>query len=387
MRRWRAWALLGGLALLANTASAAPFVPGSDHEILERLPIAATDPVQRELRQLRAELARQPQDLGLAVRLARRYAELGRVTGDPRYSGYAQAALLPWWNEPEPPAEVLLLRATLRQRVHDFDSALADLSLLLERNPRNGQARLTRATILQVRGDHAAAGAECATLRRLADELVWAACAYGVAGASGQLGESHDALKATLDRQGQVRPEIRAWVLSLLAEMAARAGRDPAAEAQFREALAIDPADQYLLGAYADFLLDRGRGKEVLPLLRGHLGPDALLLRYTLALKASGSPDLGTYVEQLRARFEASRLRGDRAHAREEARFALQLSGNTADALRLAQENWAVQKEPADVRLLFETALAADDATTLAIARDWLARTGMQDVQISRLAR
>ncbi|MCQ1548307.1 MAG: hypothetical protein NOF05_05670 [Candidatus Accumulibacter phosphatis] len=372
---------------LVTAAMAVPYLPKSDTQVLERLPFAPTDPSARELRALREELARQPQRLDLAVEIARRYTELGRVRGDPRFAGYAQAALANWWEQSEPPSEVLLLRATLRQRNHDFDAALLDLAALIRRNPRDGQARLTRATVLQVQGNYAAAAAECTALRRLAPELVWAACSYGLASVNGRLRESHDALHALLARQPQVSPEIRAWVLSMLAEMAARAGLDDAAEAHFREALAIDGSDHYLLNAYADWLLDHGRPAQVVKLLTSRQGSDALLLRYTLALKAMNSPELAAHVEQLRARFAASQLRGDRVHQREQARFTLELLGDPQAALTLARENWTVQKELPDLRLLVETSLATRDLATLASARQWLAQARSEDVVINRLLR
>lgn len=372
---------------LVTAAMAVPYLPQSDTQVLERLPFAPTDPSARELRALREELARQPQRLDLAVEIARRYTELGRVRGDPRFAGYAQAALANWWEQSEPPSEVLLLRATLRQRNHDFDAALLDLAALIRRNPRDGQARLTRATVLQVQGNYAAAAAECTALRRLAPELVWAACNYGLASVNGRLRESHDALHALLARQPQVSPEIRAWVLSMLAEMAARAGLDDAAEAHFREALAIDGSDHYLLNAYADWLLDHGRPAQVVKLLTSRQGSDALLLRYTLALKALNSPELAAHVEQLRARFAASQLRGDRVHQREQARFTLELLGDPQAALTLARENWTVQKELPDLRLLVETSLATRDLATLASARQWLAQARSEDVVINRLLR
>lgn len=372
---------------LVTAAMAVPYLPQSDAQVLERLPFAPTDPSARELRSLREELARQPQRLDLAVEIARRYTELGRVRGDPRFAGYAQAALANWWEQSEPPSEVLLLRATLHQRNHDFDAALLDLAALIRRNPRDGQARLTRATILQVQGNYAAAAADCTALRRLAPELVWAACNYGLASVNGRLRESHDALHALLARQPQVSPEIRAWVLSMLAEMAARAGLDDAAEAHFREALAIDGSDHYLLNAYADWLLDHGRPAQVVKLLTSRQGSDALLLRYTLALKALNSPELAAHVEQLRARFAASQLRGDRVHQREQARFTLELLGDPQAALTLAQENWTVQKELPDLRLLVETSLATRDLATLASARQWLAQARSEDVVINRLLR
>src|ERR1700680_2448727 len=187
-------------------AQAAPFIPESDGQVLERLPFTVKDPAMRELRALRDQLKDQPDNLPLAVRLARGYLELGRVTGDPRYAGYAQAALTPWWDLKQPPEEILVLRATLRQRVHQFDAALADLAAVLGANPRNAQARLTRATGLQGQGAYRAAREECLTLKNLTQELVWAACLMSVNGASGKLGESYEQLRAALNRQHYVQP-------------------------------------------------------------------------------------------------------------------------------------------------------------------------------------
>jgi hypothetical protein len=63
-----------------------------------------------------------------------------------------------------------------------------------------------------------------------------------------------------------------------------------------------------------------------------------LLLRYALALKVLHANELAPQVEQLRDRFEASRLRGDRVHVREEARFTLHLLNDPKSALKLAQD-------------------------------------------------
>jgi hypothetical protein len=159
----------------------------------------------------------------------------------------------------------------------------------------------------------------------------------------------------------------------------------PQAESHFRAALAVEAADPYLLGAYADFLLDNDRSLEVLPLLREKTGTDPLLLRYALALQAQHSKELAAQVEKLRDRFAANRLRGDRVHLREEARFTLHLLAAPAAALELAQENWQVQKEPADVRILLESALAAHNAESIDAVRDWLKASRLEDVQLTRL--
>jgi hypothetical protein len=102
-------------------------------------------------------------------------------------------------------------------------------------------------------------------------------------------------------------------------------------------------------------------------------------------LQAQHSKELPAQVDQLRDRFEASRLRGDRVHIREEARFTLHLLNDPKTALKLAEENWQVQKEPADIRILLESALAAHDATSLESARGWLKQTGLEDLQLEKL--
>ena len=245
------------VVVVSAPSAAAPFVPASDDQIVERLPFAANDPAVRELRGLHAQLANVPGNLPLALRVARGYLELGRITGDPRYSGYAEGALAPWWRLDRVPQEVLVVRALLRQRMHQFDAALADLTTVLDTNPRNAQARLVRATILQVQGAFAAAKQECLALRHLTPELVWTACLATVDGATGELQKSYEKLRRELARHSDAPPGLQNWVLTSLGEMAARAGLAQEAEAHFRAALSVDAADSYLLGAYADFLLDQ----------------------------------------------------------------------------------------------------------------------------------
>jgi hypothetical protein len=376
-------AILVGLA--CTPARAEPFLPTTDDQIVERLPYRAGDRQITELRKERAQLAEQPENLRLALRLASRYIELGRVNGDPRYAGYAQAALMPWWNREHPPKEVLVLRATLRQRVHDFEGALVDLNAVVQINPRDAQARLTRATVLQVQGRYAAARNDCIALQQLADELVATTCLTSIGSVTGQLRESYQQLRLTLQRRADADPAVRSWALIGLAEMADRAGMAGNAEGYFREALAIDPADFYLLGAYADFLLDQHRPAEAAKLVALDTRADPLLLRYALALEAEGSPLSRSAAEQLRARFEASRLRGDRVHLREEARFTLHVLNDAPRALELAKQNWLVQKEVADVRILLEAGLAGGDGPTVALVEAWLRDSKLEDTFIQRL--
>jgi hypothetical protein len=372
-------------AFWSGAAPAAPYIPADGAEVVERLPSRA-DPVQRKLRSLRSALGARPGDLRLAGALAQRYIEQARIEGDPRYLGYAQAALAPWWDQPAPPDPVLVLRATLRQSTHQFPAALADLDLAVKRDSDNVQAWITRATVQMVTGNLDAARASCMRLHSRAPALVVQTCLSSVGSVSGQAGASYRQLLDTRARHPLAAPGVQAWVATLLGEMAARAGDDAGAEAHFRSAMGLGEPDSYLLGAYADFLLDHGRAPEVVRLLKDKTRVDALLLRYALALQAAGAPEAARQSEALRMRFEAAMLRGDTVHQREQARFELALRKDPAAAVRLAKANWQVQKEPADLRILADCALASGDAEAAAMVRGWLRSSRIEDRRIAATA-
>jgi Flp pilus assembly protein TadD len=372
------------LSVSASPLRAEPFLPTDDSQVVERLPTPAGG-MKRELRDLRDALAKNPSDLKLAVRLARRYVEIGRTEADPRYYGHAEALLQPWWRLEAPPADVLLLRATLRQNRHEFPAALADLSAVLPAEPRNSQAWLTQAVILQVVGRHDDARRSCARLALLAPALVTAACIADVASVSGEAAAAYTLLRSAVEAAPDADAGLREWALSVLAEVAARAGDSVAAERHYRAALALGIKDVYLLGSYADFLLDQERPADVRELLAGETRIDPLFLRLALAEAKLGAPELREHVAALEARFATARLRGDTVHRREEARFTLHLLGQPAEALRLAREDWQVQREAWDARLVLEAALAAGTPGEAADVLAWLKETRLEDGQIAAL--
>jgi predicted Zn-dependent protease len=191
---------------------------------------------------------------------------------------------------------------------------------------------------------------------------------------------AYAALIQALDSPGTDVGTIE-WALTLAAEIAQRRGDAVGAERHFAAALALDPSDAYLKGAYADFLLDSNRPRDVLPLVASDVKNDALLLRLLLAEQQL--PDrrdaFAVHRAEMAARFDAARRRGDSLHRREEARFRLAVEGDSRGSLTLARDNWSVQREPADLRILVDAARAANDAPTLRLAADWIARTRLED--------
>ncbi|OEZ61345.1 hypothetical protein [Duganella sp. HH105] len=377
------------LLLAAATAiQAAPYVPASGAQVIETLPRRG-DPVQQELRRMRSELNAHPNDMALATTLATRYITLARSETDPRYLGYAQAALAPWWWLTSPPAPVRLLRATLLQSTHQFDPAMADLKAVLGADPANAQAWLTQATVQTVQGDYAGASASCARLSSMSIELITITCIANVGTVTGRSLKSEQLLDLTLERSSNAPDGLQVWALTLLAEMAQRRGAADIAEARYKRGLALSPRDSYLLGAYADFLLEQRRAGEVLALLKDQTRIDALLLRRALALQQQGNARkaLAEDVKELAARFDAAAQRGDTVHQREQARFELLLRHDPTGALALARKNWAVQKEPADIRIYLEAAAQARDAGAAKPVLDWIALHHVEDVAATRLVR
>jgi hypothetical protein len=370
---------------IAAQAVAAPYVPSSDAQVLERLPFKPNDPIAREMAQLRRELQRDPHNVDVAVRLARRYYSLVAEEGDPRYLGYAQAALAPWWDLNEPPVDVQVLRASLRQFRHDFAGAMDDLNRVLERSPKHAQARVLRAIINIVQARYVDAKTDCRALHGATSELIAIGCEQVVEGLTGNAAKAYQTLHDALATHPQAGADEKLWISLRLAELALRAGRTADAEANFKQGLSLGITDTFLLAAYADFLLDQKRPAEVVALLKDKTRSDTLLLRLVQAEHRLNLPDAKTQESALAARYDAARLRGDTVHQQEEARFALEIEHDSKKALALAAENWKVQLEPRDARIFLEAAIAAKDPAAAQPVLQWLERSRIEDAYLQGL--
>ena len=368
-------------------ASATPLVPVDDGLVLERVP-GARDPSSRTLRDMNAALAKDRRDVDLAAKVARLDIAQARERGDPRFLGRAEAALAPWPLDAGTPSPVLLLRATILQSNHDFDASLAALDRVVKADPRSGQAWLTLAAVHQARAEYPAALRDCGEIAGMVLGLVPAVCTASIMALTGHAPLALRAITLTLAQyqdEAHKNPPVAVWATTAAAETAERLD-DPSTEQRYRDALAIDGNDPYLLGAFADWMLDHDRPGEVISLLGDRTRVDPLLLRLALAEQATGSARLAGHVADLAARFEASRLRGDTVHRREEARFALHLEHETARALDLARADWTVQREPADARILLEAANAAGQPAAADPVRAWLRDNSVEDARLRALA-
>jgi Tfp pilus assembly protein PilF len=383
--------MLLAVALMSGMGSlAAPYTPASAEEVVGKLTTGISPAAERELKALRAELNVTPANLDLACRVAEQLVHRARTTSDPRHLSYAEAVLGPWWREAEPPVPALVLRATILQSLHQFADARADLRQAVTRDPANVRAWLTLATIDTLQGRFDESRLACLRLLQRGQEFAAVTIAANIGSMTGQTAASVARLEALLNGNPDSAPDLRRWALTLLAEMNARLERPEEAERRFRAALKLDESDAYLLGAWADFLLDQKRPGEAVELLADHARQDSLLLRLAEARRQRGSADdlavLPGLVERLDAGFAAGHLRPGFLHQREEARHLLRLKDDPAAALAVALENWSLQHEPADIRLVLEAAVAANRPDAAAPVLEWIRTNRYQDGSIRRLA-
>ncbi len=390
-------AALLGAPIARAWADDIPYVPTSDDQVLEH--VSKPSVAEGTLRAQQSELAGHPTDLKAAAAFARIAIAQGNAAGDPRYFGYAQSALQPWWHLEAPPAEARLLRAIVLQWQHQFDTAKRDLDAIITADDAfTAQARLTRASVEMVQGAPDAARRDCAALIGHVETLIVASCIAAANAVLGPASAAESALQTALTAIQAPSPDARAWAATTLGEIGAQLGHAGLSRRFFADAIDVmqqtGHRDPYLLAAYSDFLLDQGDAAAVTALLSDLTSIDNLLLRQALAedaLGRGGNPRAAAQAKQhavdLASRFRETRERGDFVHQREEALYLLKLKRDPAAALAVASDNWQHQKELIDARVLLEAAAAAGDIAAATPAEDWIRKWKVEDVRLEQARR
>ncbi len=360
-------------------------VPSADSEVVASVRPRGASSLQREVESMRTRLRQSPGDAALAAQCVRRCLEADHREPDPRWLGWAMNAMEPWSKDSNSPTEIRLVRALLLQRRHEFAASLVELDAVVAANPRASEAWLVKSTVHAVRGELELARRAAGHLWQRADLLSATTATATVASLTGGGTRSCELLERVLQGATNAQSDRRLWAWTQLAETRERLGHREKAESAYRRALEVDARDPYALGAFADFLLLQNRHAEAAALIEPFLGVESLLLRWTEARMKLGSADSKVHeaVQRLDAGFALQAARGERVHRREEARFRLHVQGDVATALKLARENWEVQREPADLLLLAEAATAAKSGADLETVRRWMASTGLEDVRHS----
>ncbi|HYM87256.1 MAG TPA: hypothetical protein VET30_11070, partial [Pseudoxanthomonas sp.] len=332
-------------------------IPTDRQALLERLPegYAALAP------------SRLPSTPARSLAQAQMLLNTSARTGDSRLAARADALLAAFPATDRPPA-LLYARAFSAQHHHDFLGALVLLDSLIQDNPRDGNARLSRSQVRLVLGRLDQAREDCTALLGIdiSDGLLCAASLSlrrGEYTTAGSLVERW--LASTIPADGR-----RRYALVLRAEIAARAG-DGDADAWFLRALALDRRDVRTLAAYARYLRGVGRNREVEILLSQDTVSDGLQLQRALASHRVDSARARKLIEAQGARYALAHAVGSEPEMRDEAEFLLTLRRQPDAALVLALKNFESQRDHEDVEILRRAAAAAGRNDVLASLQKW----------------
>ena len=376
-------ALMAVVGVSTQILAATPFRPTDPELVVAQLPGGAS----RSRDRFAGQLEQSRLDARLAARLAGELLQQARTALQPQLYGRAEKVLAPWISRPDAPVGLLLIQADILQQRHEFQQAVQLLDRVVAGDSRAGRARLMRANIRIVTGQFEQARPDCAWLLGSGDTWTGTVCLAEVLGSTGQIERARMLLDRLLanDAPG-LSPEVLAWTLEVRADLAVRAGSLPEAERCLSRAMALTPASDYLRLALSDVLMKEGHADEAaraLDTARPSVG--ALLRRVEILGAGSRNVEYEEALAELRERLAVSAQRGERTHLREEARLALALSQNPVQALTLAMQDFAVQRETEDVRILAQASAAARDRAALGQLQQWIRRTGYQDVVVEQL--
>jgi len=323
------------------------------------------------------QLIAAPGDQETAMQAARLFINTGRKVGDAGLVQSGLSALQPAL-ESQPDARAMILAAVGKQYLHDFDGALELLDQAETLQPRNPTLLLTRANILVVQGHTLKARPECRGLAKSGAYDLALICAA----TTDMLSPPADAAYAKLDRymalKPKMEPALRGYAHSVLAEIAMYQDWPDLAAGHFVQAIKADPDSIRTAALYADFLLRRSEFEGALDALRGKPPTDAILVRTAIAcsrLKKAGC--LLRSRRSLQAHLLAEKKIGSFAHAREEARYLLDVEGKPGEALERALLNWTLQREFEDADILLRAARGADDIAAEQMVKSWVAENGL----------
>lgn len=376
----------------AGSVTAAPVVPTSDAEVVEHLParLIGMPGMLRSAGSSREAMAALRSDPEQAITRGRALLDEARDRGDPRYAGYALAAIAPWRGDANAPTPIAILAATLAQYQHDFDGSRAMLEAVLAREPGNAQATLTLATIARVQGRYQDSDRRC---REVSIRLYQTACLAENMALRGQIDEARKQVAALLALPAVQMANgigVRQWLLTTLAELEERAGNDDASDTAYRDALSLG-RDSYLTLDYVDFLVAHRRNSQAEALLVAEPKPygDGVLLRLAIVQRGAKEAEAAASAADLRDRFDAAKERGDAIsiHGRELARAMYAVDGDAKGAVAVARDNLRIQKEPADFLVMAEAARAANDRAALREVAAEARRIGLVDRRLAAIVR
>jgi len=378
-----AWVLSSALLPLFLAGLVGPAMAQSrnvpaDQTILLSGPAGQQRADRQELREALANWRANPQDVRLATAAARLAFLTAIYEGDARWLGNARAILQPWWTADNQAAETLYVRALIRQGLHDFDGALADLTAAIAKDDSRPEFRAWRFAIYMVKADMPKARQECDGLGQRFGETERLSCNAVLLYRTGQVKQAIaqlDTLAKHPDYQGRFAKE---WLAFHRGEARRVAGDLNGAKEIWSTYLKGQPQPHVIRLALIELLNQQKdyagawRANEKTP------RSDALLAQAIISANGLQHPQAKTLRDEFALRLAQQTSRGDFVNERPIIVYWVDAMGNGPEGLRMAQESWKTQREPADAVLFAKAALMSRKPQEAAVLLQWQQDTGYQ---------
>lgn len=384
-----AWAL-GGMLAGQGAIAQDRFLPQASAVVLAAS-VHTAGGRSSSLRALDQAWRAQPQDLPAALAYARAVFTLGFNEGDLRWFGSAKAALTPWWQAADLPADGHFMRGLVKQGFHDFDGGLQDINRAIALDPARAEFWSWRFALHLLLANMDAAQQDTEDIARRfgpkEGQIYSAVLAYR----TGQALAAVQKLSASIRLPEYQDAASQVWIGFHLGEAHRVAQQPEQAIALWQRLLQVHPQSHLLRLSLADLLNQQGRFQQAKAVatanstqLNSNL-TDALLMQALLASRGLKAPDEAALAQQMAARLQSQALRQESLIERPKLIYQIAYGQDLAAGLALSIENWQQQKEPPDAVLFAQAALARQQARAAEPLVQWAQTTGYTDPQLAPL--
>ena len=382
--------LIAGVVLVSGSALAqqrflpeAPTVvlPSSVHTLMGK---------SGSLRELDKAWRANPEDLQIALAYARQVFNLGSSEGDLRWYGSAKAALKPWWQSTDLPADGFFMRGLVKQGFHEFDSGLRDINQAISLDPKHAEYWSWRFSLHLMQANMDAAKQDVHEMQKLfgSEEanVYQAVLLYR----TGQPLPALKLLDESIRSASHQDAASQIWIGFHLGEAHRVANQPDKALTLWRRLLQAYPQSHLLRLSLADLLNQKTKYKEAKAvatansLITSNL-TDALLMQALIASRGLKATDEASLASQMAARLQTQSLRQESLIERPRLIYQIAYGRDLASGLALSIDNWRLQKEPSDAVLFLQAALALNQAKSAEPVIRWAVSTKYSDPQLSPL--
>ncbi|MDX1405370.1 MAG: hypothetical protein R3192_12565 [Woeseiaceae bacterium] len=294
------------------------------------------------------EHAAENPDLAEVRSLVTRFRETGNDTHLDKAWSILESAVRQASNDPE----TLVAAAFVAQSRHEFELAMQLLEQAQSIRRNYDESWLLKASIHLVRGESNEAAQACAQLRSV-PPLVVLTCNARVSLVNGHSARALAWLGGVLRAvdASETPPDMYAWALSVAGDLAVATGDAQQARTYYQQSLELAERTQ-VRAALVDVLLGEGNDQAAWQALdAGTTALPLLVRRFIVAKRLDRLPALAPELDRTEREFEAWIAAEDWLHAREMARFYVDVVSRPDLARRLALINFGLQREPEDLLL------------------------------------